>query len=462
MGEIARNMRDRGAAIFAAASARAATLAARLRPSAPAMAPLVVLTAVLWLTAAVSNAVLVSLLLAVAAGLAIAARGDPVISGAPSRQAGMPSRSTGEAGWRAIIDALPDATIVLGESGDVLHYNAGASELFPGLKAAQPVSRATRNPVLIDAIERAGKQTGEAVVVQLAERIPIERRLAASAIRLSGIGRVPPQQPAMLVTFRDLSEQDKLAQMREDFIANASHELRTPLASLKGFLETLQGPARNDDGARDRFLAMMASQAERMSRLIDDLLSLSRIEMREHLLPRGIVELNEVAGYALQTLEPLAETAGVEIALLPLGRPARIRGDRDEIVQVVLNLVQNAIVHGVGGRGGSGARGAITVQIGRSTPLNGAAPRVSIAVSDRGAGIAPEHLPRLTERFYRANAAASRAKGGTGLGLAIVKHIVARHRGELGIASRLGEGSTFTVSFDEMADANSARAASIS
>jgi two-component system phosphate regulon sensor histidine kinase PhoR len=220
-------------------------------------------------------------------------------------------------------------------------------------------------------------------------------------------------------------------------VANASHELRTPLASLRGFVETLQGPAREDAAARERFLGIMAAQAERMTRLIDDLLSLSRVELRAHLPPRGIVELNEAAAYVAQTLEPLAKGAGTRLALQPLDGPARIQGDRDEIVQVLQNLVHNAIKYGR-------ENGTVTIDIARE---NG---RVAVAVADDGPGIAAQHLPRLTERFYRVNVASSREKGGTGLGLAIVKHVLARHRGDLRIASRVGEGSTFTVVFPEL------------
>lgn len=346
-----------------------------------------------------------------------------------------------------LVDAMPEAALVLDQEGHVLHHNAAATDLIPNIKADQPLSRALRNPALMTALDRA-TETGKPIAVTLVERIPVERRTEATVSMLARPGRNAATSrgaaPALLITFRDLSEQDKLAQMREDFIANASHELRTPLASLKGFLETLQGPARDDLAARERFLGLMASQAERMSRLIDDLLSLSRVEMRAHLPPRGIVDLNEVTAYAIQTLEPLAESAGAKVQLFPMAMPARIRGDRDQIVQVVLNLAQNAILHG-------GTSGPVDVRISRETGIpGGAAAKLSIAVTDRGRGIAPEHLPRLTERFYRVNVASSRAKGGTGLGLAIVKHIVARHRGDLDIASKPGHGSTFTVTFDEL------------
>jgi two-component system phosphate regulon sensor histidine kinase PhoR len=302
------------------------------------------------------------------------------------------------------------------------------------------MSQVSRNPDLIAAVDRALEDDNR-IDVELLERVPVERRVTATVSRLS---RSPlPSSPQLLITFRDFTEQDRLVQMRADFIANASHELRTPLASLRAFVETLQGSARDDAVARERFLRLMAGQAERMTRLIDDLLSLSRVEMRVHLPPRGIVELNETAGYVCQSLEPMAENAKMTVSLARDDSPARIRGDRDEIVQVIQNLIQNALKYGREG-------GRIEVAIGRSAARGPAGGKVWISVSDNGPGIAPEHLPRLTERFYRVNVASSREKGGTGLGLAIVKHIVNRHRGELRIASKLGVGSTFTASFDEL------------
>ena len=208
-------------------------------------------------------------------------------------------------------------------------------------------------------------------------------------------------------------------------------------------METLQGAARDDPAARERFLAIMATQAIRMTQLIDDLLTLSRVEMRVHVPPRGVVDLNEVIGFVAQTLEPLARTSEATLKLLPWPGPARVRGEREELVQVFQNLVQNAIKYGREG-------GTVEVRIGREVTGRGHAQQLAVSVSDDGPGIASEHLPRLTERFYRVSAAASREKGGTGLGLAIVKYIVNRHRGDLKISSAVGVGSTFTVLLDEL------------
>jgi two-component system phosphate regulon sensor histidine kinase PhoR len=343
-------------------------------------------------------------------------------------------------GWRAVVDAIPTAALALDGAGCVVHHNRLITELFPKIRIGQLMSQVTRNPDLIDAVDRA-LASDDRVDVELTERVPVERRISATVSRVARTAAL--SSPYLLVTFRDLTEQDRLAQMRADFIANASHELRTPLASLRGFVETLQGAAREDPDARDRFLWLMASQAERMTRLIDDLLSLSRVEMRVHLPPRGIVELNETAAYVCQSLEPLTDVTKAEITLERQDAPARIRGDREEIVQVIQNLVLNAIKYGR-------EDGKIQVRVGHHSARGSQPAKVWVSVSDDGPGIAPEHLPRLTERFYRVNVASSREKGGTGLGLAIVKHILTRHRGEMKIASRLGAGSTFSVHFDEL------------
>jgi two-component system phosphate regulon sensor histidine kinase PhoR len=343
-------------------------------------------------------------------------------------------------GWRAVIDAVPAAVLALDGAGCVVHHNRLITELFPKIRVGQTMSQITRNPDLIGAIDSA-LASDDRVDVELIERVPVERRVSVTVSRVARTAAL--SAPFLLITFRDLTEQDRLAQMRADFIANASHELRTPLASLRGFVETLQGPAREDPSARERFLPLMASQTVRMTRLIDDLLSLSRVEMRVHLPPRGIVELNEAAAYVCQSLEPLIDATKAEITLDRYESPARIRGAREEIVQVIQNLVQNAIKYGR-------EDGRIQVRVGRDPPKGALPAKVWVSVTDDGPGIAREHLPRLTERFYRVNVASSREKGGTGLGLAIVKHILNRHRAEMKIASKLGGGSTFSVTFDEL------------
>ena len=337
--------------------------------------------------------------------------------------------------WRAIVNAVPEPAIVLGNAGQILHANRVALELFGARRRGGHITTMVRDPELLAAVEEA-LATRQSRVVELHARVPVERRLLMT---LQPLGQAEqPSAPALLISIRDLTEQDRLARMRADFVANASHELRTPLASLRGFVETLQGAAKDDAQARDRFLAVMSEQAQRMTRLIDDLLSLSRVEMREHLTPAERVDLNEAAAHVIQTLQPIVAAAGAVITLTELPAPAIIRGDRDEIVQLLQNLIQNALKYGRPG-------GHVGVEIAHEPQGAGRGARFVLSVRDDGAGIAPEHVPRLTERFYRVSVAASREKGGTGLGLAIVKHILNRHRGELIITSNVGQGSTFAA-----------------
>jgi two-component system, OmpR family, phosphate regulon sensor histidine kinase PhoR len=227
--------------------------------------------------------------------------------------------------------------------------------------------------------------------------------------------------------------------MRMEFVANASHELRTPLAAVSGFIETLRGPAKDDAVAREKFLGIMSEQAQRMTRLIDDLLVLSRVEMRAHLVPVTVADLNHVAAEAVRLAASLAKKEAAILDLELSGADMKLPGDHDELLQAAQNLVQNAVKYGRTG-------GRVTIRTARERDRRGGMV-VRFSVTDDGPGIAAEHLPRLTERFYRVNTAASRQKGGTGLGLAIVKHIAARHRGRVDVQSAPGQGSTFSLVF---------------
>ncbi len=332
----------------------------------------------------------------------------------------------------ALVRALPEAAMLLDPRGTVLVANQQASSTVASVRVGDPVSFAVRVPEVLEAV-RLASADGESRRVEFVERVPIDRWLQAVIVPIR-FGAGDRRQPdATLLTFRDLTQQRRVEQMRVDFIANASHELRTPLASLSGFIETLQGPARNDTAARERFLKIMAEQARRMSRLIDDLLSLSRIEMSAHVRPEAEIDLVAVIGHVRDTLGPLARERGVTVHFAQPPAAVMVRGDRDELIRVFENLVENALKYG-----GTGER--VDIALTRDGPEE-----VVASVRDYGPGIAPEHLPRLTERFYRVDTAHSREQGGTGLGLAIVKHIVARHRGRLLIESRPGEGATFAV-----------------
>ena len=331
-----------------------------------------------------------------------------------------------------MLAAMPEAAMIVGADGRVAAANAPALQILPGVRLNDPVVLWLRAPIVLDA-QRRVVAGGEAETVLWSERVPVERLFE---VRVAPLSRPGGTAIATLMTLRDLTEQRKVERMRVDFIANASHELRTPLASMLGFVETLQGPARDDAKARERFLGIMRDQGRRMARLVDDLLSLSRIEQKQHLRPEAAVDLALVARGVADALGPLALEMGVELNV-ECADAVVVTGDRDELVRVAENLVENAIKYGAGNRPGTRERVEITVT---KTERDGA-----FSVRDFGPGIAPEHLPRLTERFYRVDAGQSRTKNGTGLGLAIVKHILARHRGRLAIASRPNEGSVFTA-----------------
>jgi two-component system phosphate regulon sensor histidine kinase PhoR len=342
----------------------------------------------------------------------------------------------------ATIAGLPDPVIVLDRDGIVAAFNAPARAIAPTLARNEPISFAVRIPDVLEAI-RLVATTRQSLRVEFVERVRADRLPAdrwseafVNPISLGGEA-ADHRRDMVLVTLRDLTPLRQVEAMRADFVANASHELRTPLASLSGFIETLQGSARDDAQARQRFLGIMKAQANRMARLIDDLLSLSRIELKAHLQPATPVDLVGIVRQVADSLQTLAHDRGVEIKIEKPDKPLVVKGDRDELIRVFENLVENALKYGAPGK-------RIDISLARE-PGPRAEEEAVVGVRDYGPGIAPEHIPRLTERFYRVDVAESRAQGGTGLGLALVKHIVARHRGRLGIESTPGRGATFTI-----------------
>jgi two-component system phosphate regulon sensor histidine kinase PhoR len=339
----------------------------------------------------------------------------------------------------AVIAAIPDPLILLDERRQIVRANPEAAAFVGAYSGLRDLSLGLRNPAVLAAVD-AVLRGQPAEIVDFGLTVPIERQLRA---RIARIARSSLDGAVAVLTLHDITELKRAEQLRADFIANASHELRTPLATLLGFIETLRGPARDDTEARERFLAIMHDQASRMARLVEDLLSLSRIELNEHVMPSDRVALGPLLRSVAEALELRAGERRMRILMaLPPDLPEVI-GDRDEIAQVFQNLLDNAIKYGRAGTEIS-VSGA-TVRRRTLTGEPEAAEFVSVAVRDRGEGISREHLPRLTERFYRVDSARSREMGGTGLGLAIVKHILNHHRGFLEIDSTPGIGSDFTV-----------------
>jgi two-component system, OmpR family, phosphate regulon sensor histidine kinase PhoR len=335
----------------------------------------------------------------------------------------------------ALIGGLPSPAIVLDRDGRVLAFNKKAEAVAPALRRGEPALIALRMPELVDAVRRAGKRR-EAQRVEFFERVPLDRWFEAfvNPVRLSA---GDPGSDILLMTFNDLTPLRRVEEMRADFIANASHELRTPLAALSGFIETLQGRAKDDVSAREKFLGIMRAQAGRMARLIDDLLSLSRIELNAHLQPNTPVDLAPIVRQVADGLQTLARDRDVEIKLSIPPEPLIVPGERDELIRALENLVENALKYGAAGK-------RVDIALMRAQTRSGGE-EARLTVRDYGPGIAPEHVPRLTERFYRVDVAESRAQGGTGLGLALVKHILNRHGGRVSIESTPGQGAAFTM-----------------
>ncbi|MGB8843496.1 MAG: ATP-binding protein [Aliidongia sp.] len=330
-----------------------------------------------------------------------------------------------------VLAALPDPIILIDARRKVTRVNGAARDLLGDNLLGRDLAAALRNPAVLAATDAVLK-TGIGRQIEFDLSLQVDRHLRAGIVPL-------PDHPrdgyAVLLILNDLTALKRAEQMRADFVANASHELRTPLSTLVGFIETLQGPAADDAEAQRRFLAIMQQQAGRMARLVDDLLSLSRIELNEHSPPTETADPTLILRSLTQTLELKASARGMRLELqLDRDLPA-VTGDDEELAQLFQNLIENAIKY---------ARRDTAITI-AAVPSNKLRPGVAISVRDRGEGIPRLHLPRLTERFYRIDTARSREMGGTGLGLAIVKHIVNRHRGVLEIDSQIGEGSVFTV-----------------
>jgi len=374
----------------------------------------------------------------------------PRLPFAPATEELASAAATLSAGWRrqrasidnlaasaqVIIDGLPDPLIAVDRQRRIVRTNRAAVALLGAMGADRDLSTALRHPELLSAIDSLldtadGNFVGpDQVAVEIVLSGAPELDVIAHARRLP---RAAADRSLVLIVLHDTTALRRAERMRADFVANASHELKTPIAGITGFIETLRGPARDDGVARERFLGIMADQADRMRRLVDDLLMLSRIEQHEHSRPDAEVDLARVLAGVEDLLQLKASSRKVQIALDVEPALPRAVGDYDELTIVFQNLIDNAIKY-------AKPATAVKVAVRALEPGN-----VSVAVSDEGDGIPASHLPRLTERFYRVDTARSRQLGGTGLGLAIVKHVVNRHRGRLDIQSTPGKGSTFTV-----------------
>lgn len=354
-----------------------------------------------------------------------------------------------------ILELLPEPVILVrgaeGEAAEIVYGNQAAREVFRIELDGAPLGAALRRPEVLEAIEGALATSKNAEVAF--ETIGVQPRFWRAFAR--PLATETDGSRRLVVMLRDETDARRTERMRADFLANASHELRTPLASLAGFVETLRTHAKDDPEARDKFLGIMAQQATRMARLVDDLLSLSRIELNEHIVPSGKVDLSRTIQDVSDAIRPLTAERAVTVSLEVRPDVGPVTGDRDQLVQVIQNLVDNAVKYTP--RNGTvrvtlepaptleaaraSSRSGVGLSLLSPDPGDGQA-YVVLRVTDQGPGIARQHLPRLSERFYRVEGQRS---GGTGLGLAIVKHVVNRHRGGLAVESAEGEGSTFSV-----------------
>ncbi len=328
------------------------------------------------------------------------------------------------------VAALPFPVMLLDESQIIVAISPSLAAVLGDHLLGRHYINALRQPIVLEAIEsaiRSGKP-GQS------------RWLGRDGGRdTTWLVHVMPDAGRVVLTFEDQTAAAEVGQLRRDFVANVSHELRTPLTALLGFIETLRGAARNDPDARDRFLGIMEREALRMTQLVDDLLSLSRVEEDERVRPGATVAIGALVTATLADLEPVIAAGGVTVTLTDSSDGAQVLADANQMRQVIGNLVENAVKYG-------GSGGVLSVRLDAPVfhrKLRGIG--LALHVEDRGPGIAAHHVPRLTERFYRVDTHRSRHLGGTGLGLAIVKHIISRHRGRLVITSAVGQGTTCTV-----------------
>ncbi|MCV6824359.1 MULTISPECIES: ATP-binding protein [Halocynthiibacter] len=333
-----------------------------------------------------------------------------------------------------LISAFPLASMLIDPSETIISMNDAACEIFGKAGEGRHYITVLRQPVLLDSVAKCMTDGVTRKPVFEKMRSTHTTRYEATCTQVD-----VREGKGILISFQDISVFEEAGQMRRDFVANVSHELRTPLTAVLGFIETLRGPAKDDSEARDRFLSIMEHEATRMNRLVEDLLSLSRVESEERMRPNDKQNIVGLLNTCLRTLRPTIETSKVSVHFTPPVDDLRVPGDWDQLQQVFLNLIENAIKYGSSG----GDIWIDMTQIEKDMPLRG--PAVRIDVRDAGEGIDPLHIPRLTERFYRIDGHRSRELGGTGLGLAIVKHIINRHRGRLKITSELGKGSCFSV-----------------
>lgn len=322
---------------------------------------------------------------------------------------------------QSVLDAIPDALLLVSPERVVIRANRGAKAWFGDDCVGRALIDLLDDPLVIRALDDL-KDSPQSVEITLPGAVP----------HVFSVAVAPVDDGGAALVLHDLTEIRRSEQLRVDFVANASHEIRSPLATIVGMIETIRGPAKDDREACDKFLDVMAGEAKRMTRLVEDLLSLSKIEVREHSKPTDYVVIPAIIEEVAGTLAHMAAERDMTIDLKIQDNLPPTLGNADELAMMIRNLISNGLSYG---REGTVVRVSVTHRENI----------VSIIIADESEGIPAEDIPRLTERFYRVDKGRSRKMGGTGLGLAIVKHVVNRHRGSLTIESTMGEGSRVTV-----------------
>ena len=342
---------------------------------------------------------------------------------------------TEEAPNYAYLSGFLDPVLLVDGNRQLVYLNSAASKVIDANTIGRDLAISFRHPSALEVVDEVLKDKLERIIeITIAAPVSQTFQLQANSVELAGgLG-----QGAMIV-LRDVTSLKTADQMRQDFVANVSHELRSPISSLVGMIETLQSSAKDDPSSREKFLQIMGDEAARMARLIDDLLSLSRVEVSEHVPPITSVSIGSILETTIELLQGRASKKNIALELTLPDTLPEIPGDPDELTEVFQNLIDNAIKYG----NSKSEINIVIEKIARIPDLNH--PGVSISIINQGERIAPEHIPRLTERFYRVDKGRSRTTGGTGLGLAIVKHIVNRHRGKLVIESLQEKTAKFTV-----------------
>ncbi len=347
-----------------------------------------------------------------------------------------------------LLQGIPDPVVLIDRRRRIVAMNTAARELFPLAAVDRDLAQGIRHPGVLRTVDAVLAQHESRIVeINLIGQVPRSFEMHAAPLH----GDAKPEGVAVIAVFHDLTLVRRAEEMRADFVANVSHELRSPLTSLLGMIETLLGPARNDEAAHDRFLHLMQGEALRMTRLITDLLSLSRVEINEHIQPNQLVDIHTILHTVKELLAAQIAAKSMNVVFRAAEQLPLVPGDRDQLFQVFQNIMENAVKYGA-----AGTKIDVVIQtVPRMTETG--RPGVLVAIADLGEGIPREHIPRLTERFYRVDRGRSRDMGGTGLGLAIVKHIVNRHRGQLLIESEPGKGSRFSVILPRTAGSGESR-----